>query len=84
MKILRTLTSAAIVAATTLIITCCTSPEARLRAITEQDLTEKLDLLQYRSDFDAVLELCETDQERDAIKFLYAYMPLGDIADYDA
>ncbi|NLX41652.1 MAG: transglutaminase domain-containing protein [Bacteroidales bacterium] len=83
MKIFRKLINVAIVAATTLILTCCISPEARLRASVEQDLTEKLDLLEYRSDFEAVLDLCITDQERDAIKFLYAYMPLGDIADYD-
>ncbi len=83
MKVLRTFITAAIVAATTLILACCSSPEARLRATIDQDLIEKLDLLEYRSAFETVLELCENDNERDAIKFLYAYMPLGDIADYD-
>ena len=83
MKILRTLITTAIVAATTLMLTCCKSHEARLRATMEQDLSEKLDLLEYHSNFDVVMELCDNEQERDAIKFLYAYMPLGDIADYD-
>ncbi|NLB66928.1 MAG: transglutaminase domain-containing protein [Bacteroidales bacterium] len=84
MKIFRKLINVAIVTATTMILICCSSHETRLRATIEQDLTEKLDLLDYRPDFEAVLDLCENDQERDAIKFLYAYMPLGDIADYDS
>ncbi|NMB36862.1 MAG: transglutaminase domain-containing protein [Bacteroidales bacterium] len=83
MKILRKFTAAAIIAVTALMLSCCKSPDTRLRAITEQDLAEKLDLLEYRPDFEALLEFCANDQERDAIKFLYAYMPLGDIADYD-
>mgnify|MGYP001278546886 CR=1 FL=1 len=83
MKILRTIINVTIVAVTALILTFCTSPEARLHALTERDLTEKLDLLGYHSDFKTLMELCATDQERNAIKFLYAYMPLGDIADYD-
>ena len=83
MKILRTIINVTIVAVTALILTFCTSPEARLHALTERDLTEKLDLLEYHPDFKTLMELCATDQERNAIKFLYAYMPLGDIADYD-
>lgn len=54
------------------------------RSMVEQDLNEKMELLGMSNEFDMTLsQLCENDMEREALSFLYAYMPLGDISDYD-
>lgn len=48
----------------------------------ESDLSVKLDDLNYRDQFADIIKLCDNKQEIEAIKFLYAYMPIGDMADY--
>lgn len=49
----------------------------------QNDLNDKLEALDYQSQFDKILAQCPDDDTKDAISFLYAYMPLGDIADYE-
>ncbi|MFA7033646.1 MAG: transglutaminase-like domain-containing protein [Bacteroidales bacterium] len=49
-----------------------------------KDLDAKLEALDYRTQFEKIIDKCADDKEKEAISFLYAYMPLGDIADYES
>lgn len=46
-------------------------------------LDEKIALLNGRFDIDSTLEQCANKEEREALSFLYTYMPLSDMVDYD-
>lgn len=46
------------------------------------DLTTKLDSLDGVIDITNIYKLCANTKEKEAIEFLYAYMPLGDMIDY--
>lgn len=52
------------------------------RTVVAEDLSEKVSFLDGRLDMASVLDQCSSEREREAMEFLYAYMPLGDIADY--
>lgn len=54
-----------------------------VRRTTEQDLAAKREALP-EGDLFRVFDLPLSDAEREAMTFLYAYMPLGDITDYPA
>jgi len=59
-----------------LLITCTSNQ-------TEKHLNAKMEKLGFSKEFNEILGYCQDQKERDAISFLYAYMPLGDICDYD-
>ncbi len=49
----------------------------------ERDLEAKLTLLDGKFSIDDAISGCANNQEIEAMKFLYAYMPIGDMIDYD-
>lgn len=53
------------------------------RAEVRHDLDVKLDFINHKVNVDSIISLCETPWEREAMTFLYAYMPIGDMVDYD-
>lgn len=59
----------------------CTSADKGFRARVEEDFRHKQELLP-EGDLFGVFREPMTAEERDAMMFLYAYMPVGDIADY--
>ena len=48
----------------------------------KEDLNRKIEAIGGTVNMDSVLSGCESQREREAMEFLYAYMPLGDMADY--
>lgn len=67
------------------LLTACGNPhfieDASYRQRVEQDFQHKKDLLP-QGDFFAIFNQKLTTYEREALEFLYSYMPLADIADY--
>ena len=59
----------------------CLSADGGFMQRVEADLRHKRELLP-RGDLFGVFDGAMTPQERDAMTFLYAYMPVGDITDY--
>lgn len=57
--------------------------DAEFRAKVEADFNAKKEALPH-GDLFSVFETEMTAEEREALTFLYAYMPVGDITDYDA
>lgn len=57
--------------------------DASYRALMEQDLQQKRDCYPEGALFDVLNRTDLTLAEREALQFLYAYMPLSDMADYD-
>lgn len=51
-------------------------------SIVDRDLDRKMEAIGGSLDMESVLSGCGSRDEREAMKFLYAYMPLGDMADY--
>lgn len=49
-----------------------------------RDLAAKTEFLSGTFTMDTVFSLCADEAEREAMGFLYAYMPVGDMADYPA
>jgi len=70
---------------------CCTGPvhfltDKEYRQQVEDDFSSRMELLSGCEAIENVLttvESAESLREREALTFLYAYMPLGDLADYD-
>lgn len=60
-----------------LLVTACGE-----RSVVQKDLAAKAAAIGDRLDMEQVLAGCADRQEREAMEFLYAYMPVGDIADY--
>ena len=59
--------------------------DRQYRDMMNSDLKQKMELLGLDAGFDSILEqMCNSAREREALSFLYAYMPVGDISDYDA
>ena len=52
------------------------------RSIVKKDLAAKAAAIGDGLDMEQVLSGCADRQEREAMEFLYAYMPVGDVADY--
>ena len=52
------------------------------RSLVKKDLAAKAAAIGDGMDMEQVLSGCADRQEREAMKFLYAYMPVGDVADY--
>ena len=52
------------------------------RSLVKKDLAAKAAAIGEGLDMEQVLSGCADRQEREAMKFLYAYMPVGDVADY--
>lgn len=52
------------------------------RNTVEKDFNSKLNLFKNKSYFDYCFRKDIGQEEREALKFLYAYMPLGDVTDY--
>ena len=59
-----------------------TSPS--YRQTVETDLAARTEALSGNFSMDSVLSLCRNGAEQEAMRFLYAYMPIGDVADYPA
>ena len=59
----------------------CSSADGGFMQRVETDFRHKRELLS-RGDLFRVFDGAMTPQERDAMTFLYAYMPVGDITDY--
>lgn len=58
--------------------------DRQYRTTMQQDLDKKMDLLGLGAAFNNTLDqVCDNSREREALSFLYAYMPIGDISDYD-
>lgn len=55
--------------------------DASYRSRVERDFQQKKALMP-QGDLFAIFETSLSDYEREALEFLYAYMPLADIADY--
>lgn len=60
-----------------LLVTACGE-----RQMIGKDMAAKAAAIGNGLDIERVLEGCADRQEREAMEFLYAYMPVGDIADY--
>lgn len=58
------------------------SPKYRYEV--QKDLSAKIDALDGKIDINTLLAQCASLKEREAMEWLYAYMPLGDVADYPA
>lgn len=52
------------------------------RSLVKKDLAAKAAAIGDGLDMEQVLSGCADRQEREAMEFLYAYMPVGDVADY--
>ena len=52
------------------------------RSLVKKDLAAKAAAIGEGLDMEQVLSGCADRQEREAMEFLYAYMPVGDVADY--
>ena len=52
------------------------------RSLVKKDLAAKAAAIGDGLDMEQVLSDCADRQEREAMEFLYAYMPVGDVADY--
>ena len=73
---------------TAMFITACSDSthfitDAGYRAEVEKDFNAKKELMSEGNLFSVFDDQSLTPQEREALEFLYAYMPLGDIADND-
>ncbi|MGL4347158.1 MAG: transglutaminase-like domain-containing protein, partial [Chitinophagaceae bacterium] len=55
---------------------------AQQRAIVQKDFENRQQLLNNKDLFKASFDKKLTQEQREALQFLYAYMPLGDITDY--
>ena len=54
------------------------------RETVEKDFTEKINIFDGRISEKDILSSCSGREEQEAMKFLYAYMPAGDMSDYDS
>lgn len=54
------------------------------RETVEKDFTEKINTFDGRISEKDILSSCSGREEQEAMKFLYAYMPAGDMSDYDS
>ncbi len=73
------------------VVACCFWPghllsEMRYRHQVENDFSSRMEIFSSSeciSDVKSAVENTENRKEREALMFLYAYMPLGDLCDYD-